>query len=61
LDTMERWYEFDVTTYVKQEKAAGRGLVTFVFKHTATSGAAVTQFRSRQATSNQPRLLITVQ
>jgi hypothetical protein len=61
LDTMERWYEYDVTTYVKQEKAAGRGLVTFVFKHTGTSGAAVTQFRSRQATSNQPRLLVTVQ
>jgi PKD repeat protein len=56
--TTARWYEWDVTAYLQQEKAAGRNVVTLVLKNDANSSPYDT-FRSRQASSNRPELLIT--
>jgi hypothetical protein len=48
----------DVTSYVHQEKAAGRSLVTIVLKNT-TSSTVQSVFRSREAASNRPELVLT--
>jgi PKD repeat protein len=53
-----RWYEWDVTDYVRAEKAAGRHVVTLVVRTTASSTADVS-FRSKEAGSNPPQLLLT--
>jgi Bacterial Ig domain len=56
--TTERWYEWDVTAYVQQEKAAGRHVVTLVLKNDENSSPYDT-FRSREATSQRPELVLT--
>lgn len=57
--TTAKWYEWDVTDYVRNEVAAGRSVVSFVLKSTSTTTYQAT-FNSRQATgSNAPRLAIT--
>jgi PKD repeat protein len=56
--TTERWYEWDVTTYVQQEKAGGRHVVTLVLKNDANS-SPTDNFRSREATSQKPELVLT--
>ena len=53
-----RWYEWDVTAYVQQEKAAGRHVVTLVLKNDVNSSPFDT-FRSRDASSDRPVLVIT--
>lgn len=58
-DATPRWYEWDVTAYTRAERAAGRGTITLALKN--TSGASpVTIFNTREATSNQPQLFITI-
>ncbi len=57
-NNVARWYEWDITSYVQAEKAAGRNTVSFAVKNTATS-TPYTTFNSREATSNQPQLQIT--
>jgi hypothetical protein len=57
--TTARWYEWDVTDYVRAELAAGRSVVSFVLKSTATTSYQAT-FNSRQAAgANAPRLAVT--
>lgn len=56
--TAGRWYEWDVTGYLQQEKAAGRHLVTLVLKNTSTSNVPDV-FNSKEASSNPARLAIT--
>jgi hypothetical protein len=56
--TVARWYEWDVTAYVQQEKAAGRSVITLALKNEDDSSPFVT-FRSRTATSLRPELLLT--
>lgn len=55
--TTGRWYELDVTSYLAQEKAAGRNVVTLVLKNLANSGRYVS-LSSRQAARNRPELLV---
>ena len=55
--TTGRWYELDVTTYLAQEKAAGRNVVTLVLKNLANSTRYVS-LSSRQAATNKPELLV---
>ncbi len=54
------WYEWDVTSYLQQEKAAGRDLVTLVLK-TNTSTQPVFRFSSEETTGSDldPQLVIT--
>jgi mannose/cellobiose epimerase-like protein (N-acyl-D-glucosamine 2-epimerase family) len=55
--TTGKWYELDVTNYLKAEKAAGRNRVTFVLRNSAISDAQ-SLFTSDEATGNRPELLI---
>lgn len=56
-ESTPHWYEFDVTAYLQTEKAAGRNVVSLVLKNTAQSNPFAT-FNSREATTNQPQLLL---
>jgi hypothetical protein len=57
-DTTARWYEWDVTSYLKTERAARRNLITLVLKN-PNSSSAVTIFNSDNAAINKPQLVIT--
>ena len=52
------WYEFDVTKYLKAQKAAGKKLVTLVLKN-LTSATPATVFNSREAKTNRPQMVVT--
>jgi hypothetical protein len=57
-DNVPRWYEFDVTAYLKNEREVlGHNLVSLAVKNTAQSSPFAT-FNSREAASNQPQLLL---
>jgi hypothetical protein len=56
--TTERWYEWDVTAYVQQQKAAGRHVVTLLLKNDANSSPN-DAFRSREAASQRPEVVLT--
>lgn len=55
--TTQTLYEFDVTNYVRQEKVAGRNLVSFLLKSLVNS-ASFASFVSGNAASKQPKLSI---
>jgi hypothetical protein len=57
IDTNTRFYEFDVTAYVKAEKAAGRNTVSFALRNPLATNAAVI-FNSDEAPANRPQLAI---
>ena len=57
-DTAARWYEWDLTSYLKQQKALGKTTVTLVLKNLASTANYCT-FNSRQAATNAPQLVIT--
>ena len=57
VDATARWYEFDVTWYVRSEKAAGRQVVSLALDAGATSSPHLA-FNSREAASNRPELII---
>lgn len=54
--TTAKWYEVDLTTFLKAEKTAGRNVVTLVLKASAASAATIV-FDSDEAT-NRPQLLV---
>jgi hypothetical protein len=56
--TTPKWYEVDVTAYLKAEKAAGRNVVTLVLKGTQVTNA-VCAFNSDEAAANRPNLSVT--
>ena len=58
VNAVGRWYEFDLTSYLKAQKAAGKTLVTLVLRNPVTAKPA-TEFNSRGATTNRPQLVIT--
>jgi hypothetical protein len=56
-----RWYEFDLTEFIRAERAAGRTAVSFRLinmERTGNSGAFYTFINSREAAENQPQLVI---
>jgi glucose/arabinose dehydrogenase len=53
-----RWYEWDLTDYLRQQKAAGARYVTLVLKNTAAT-RAYAAFNSDEAASNRPQLVVT--
>jgi PKD repeat protein len=55
--TTQRWYEWDVTAYLQQEKAAGRNVVTLALKNLANS-SPFDRFNSKEATSNRPEVFV---
>src|SRR5688572_9145184 len=52
------WYEFDVTTYVQSEQAAGRNVVSFALHATATSNRVISA-KSRESALQEPELVVT--
>ena len=55
--TTARWYEWDVTAYLQEEKAAGRNVVTLALKNLANS-SPYDSFSSREASANRPQLFL---
>jgi hypothetical protein len=54
----QAWYEWDITSYIQSELAAGRHIIAIALKNTTvTSNQAV--FNSRQASSNKPVVVVT--
>jgi hypothetical protein len=51
------WHEWDVTSYLRAEKAAGRSTVSLLLRNTVRSSPA-TVFNAREASSNDPELVI---
>jgi endoglucanase len=56
--TGPRWYEWDVTSYVKQQKGAGRSNVSLLLRNLVTSTGFVI-FSSREAGNTGPQLVVT--
>ena len=56
-ETARAWYEWDVTPYVRAERAAGRTAVGFVLL-SATATTPYASFESRNAASNRPELFV---
>ncbi|HLM00944.1 MAG TPA: DNRLRE domain-containing protein [Pyrinomonadaceae bacterium] len=52
-----QWYELDLTSYIRTEKAAGRNIVSLVVKGNA-AGNPYAVFNSREATASQPQLIM---
>ncbi|MEO6435257.1 MAG: PQQ-dependent sugar dehydrogenase [Tepidisphaeraceae bacterium] len=57
IDTVARWYEVDLTNYVKQQRAAGKIAVAFALK-AAISAQPLAVFNSDEAASNRPQLVV---
>jgi len=53
-----RWYEWDLTDYLRRQKEAGARFVTLVVKNTTRPQAAA-GFNSDEAASNRPQLVVT--
>jgi endoglucanase len=51
------WYEWDITSYVQSEIAAGRGVISIVLRNPTTTSNQVI-FNSREATTNKPKLVV---
>lgn len=59
-DASARWYEFDITTYIQQERAAGRAVTGIILRNMTSGGIGdfYTVFNSREAAENKPELVI---
>jgi glucose/arabinose dehydrogenase len=55
--TAGQWFEFDLTSFLQAEKAAGRSIVTLVLKSTNTTNA-MANFNSGEAAANVPELVV---
>lgn len=55
--TTQRWYEFDISSYVADERAAGRNTVSFAIGTSAATDPFF-EFASREAPQNQPELVL---
>jgi hypothetical protein len=56
--TTDRWYEFDVTSFLKSQLAAGKTSATLILRNPSASSSVV-QFNSDDAGSNRPEIAIT--
>lgn len=59
--TTGAFYEFNLTTFIQSERAAGRNVVAFRLINnvpTGTSGASYSIVNSKEATANRPQLII---
>jgi len=59
-DATPRWYEFDITNFIKQERAAGRNVTGVLLRNMLRGevGDYYTAISSREAAGNQPQLVI---
>ncbi len=59
-DAIAAWHEWDVTSYVRAEKAAGRGVITLIFRAAAASPPHLA-FNARESGANDPELLVSAE
>jgi hypothetical protein len=59
ITTTAQYYDWDVTAFVKAQKAAGATEVSLAVKMDNTVNDSPDTFNSRQATANPPRLVVT--
>jgi hypothetical protein len=57
MDDLSRWYEWDLTTYINQERAAGRTVISIVLK-TVTETPNKIIFNSAEAAADRPELVM---
>lgn len=59
-DSLAQWYEFDITNFIKAERAAGRATTGVLLRNMERGGVGdfYTLFNSREAATNQPQLVI---
>jgi len=59
-DNLGRWYEFDITNFINQERAAGRSVTGVLLRNMLRGevGDYYTAVNSREAAANQPQLVI---
>jgi len=60
-DSIGRYYEFDLTAFIQEERAAGRAIVSLrLINQTSTgiSGVSYTVVNSKEAASNNPQLVV---
>ena len=55
--TTPKWYEADLTSFLKAEKAAGRNAVTLVLKSTEVTNV-ICRFNSDEAMDSRPTLAV---
>jgi hypothetical protein len=55
--TAGAWYEFDVTSIVRQQKRAMSGSIDLML-HTLVQSSAVAQFNSKEGATNRPQLVV---
>ena len=56
-DNVARWYEFDVTAWVKPQRDGGQPIISLALKSQATSSPFVI-FDSKESTNGRPQLLL---
>jgi hypothetical protein len=59
LDTTARWYEVDISKYIRDEKAAGRNVISIALK-SAVSATPLAVFNSDENALNKPSLIVHV-
>ena len=59
LDTTARWYEVDISKYIRDEKAAGRNVISIALK-SAVSATPLAIFNSDENSLNKPALIVHV-
>jgi hypothetical protein len=57
VDTTAKFYDWDITAYVKQQLAAGHKTITLVLQNSGTSDPFAT-FASREAGGIGPQLIV---
>ena len=57
-DAIPAWHEWDITSYLQSEKAAGRNVVNLVLRGATTSSLSYIGFASRQYPLYAPELLV---
>lgn len=62
-DATGRWYEFNITSFINNERAAGRFITGVVLRNSLRSdvGDYYTVFNSKEAEENKPELMLTSQ
>jgi hypothetical protein len=57
--TTAQYYEWDVSTFVKAQKAAGINTVSLALTGDDSNDSGPDIFNAREATSNRPQLVVT--
>lgn len=58
-NTQNQWYEWDVTSWVQQERAAGRNVITLIIRTPTITQPGQAQFNSKEAVAEKPQMVIT--